>query len=130
MYDKFCFSPTPSPPQLVTRAVRVIDLITNLDMTAFHSLGGWNKMLARLDLEVSECMKESPVVLPSEVKPAPSREVPMEEGSVEEGGREVGDEVERVVPMETSGAEAQVHIYIFNARMTYQFRMIHVHVCD
>ena len=38
--------------QLVTRAVRVIDLITNLDMTAFHSLGGWDKMLRRLEVHV------------------------------------------------------------------------------
>ena len=36
--------------QLVTRAVRVVDLITNLDMTAFHSLGGWEKMLDRLEV--------------------------------------------------------------------------------
>ena len=41
-------SPDPSCITFVTRAVRVIDLITNLDMTAFHSLGGWNKLLWRL----------------------------------------------------------------------------------
>ena len=29
----------------------MIDLITNLDMSAFHSLGGWDKMLARLEME-------------------------------------------------------------------------------
>lgn len=55
-------------PQLVTRAVRVIDLITNLDMSAFHSLGGWNKMLERLEMEVAQCRQEVPFVLPTTVK--------------------------------------------------------------
>ena len=66
--------------QLVTRAVRVVDLITNLDMTAFHSLGGWDKMLERLLMEVEECKIDVPSVLPSSVKPAKpdSQSVPME----------------------------------------------------
>ena len=60
------------PPslQLVTRAVRVIDLITNLSMTAFHGLGGWNKMLDRLELEVAQCRSEVPSVLPTTVRRA------------------------------------------------------------
>jgi len=41
-------APDPSCITFVTRAVRVIDLITNLDMSAFHSFGGWNKLLWRL----------------------------------------------------------------------------------
>ena len=45
-------SPDPSCITFVTRAVRVIDLITNLDMTAFHSLGGWNKLLWRLKVSI------------------------------------------------------------------------------
>ena len=58
--------------QLVTRAVRVVDLITNLDMTAFHSLGGWDKMLERLKMEVEECKEDAPTILPSVVKPTSS----------------------------------------------------------
>lgn len=54
----------------MTRAVRVIDLITNLDMSAFHSLGGWDKMLARLEMEWKECAHEAPTILPAKVKPA------------------------------------------------------------
>ena len=76
-------SPDPSCITFVTRAVRVIDLITNLDMTAFHSLGGWNKLLWRLKVnkifhsyfvmdvcvqhEVDCCKEELPFILPSEV---------------------------------------------------------------
>lgn len=50
--------------------MRVIDLITNLDMSAFHSLGGWDKMLARLEMEWKECAHEAPTILPAKVKPA------------------------------------------------------------
>ena len=48
----------------------MIDLITNLDMSAFHSLGGWDKMLARLEMEWKECVHEAPTILSAEVKPA------------------------------------------------------------
>ena len=50
--------------------MRVIDLITGLDMSAFHSQGGWNKMLDRLEQEVAYCAREVPGILPSELKPA------------------------------------------------------------
>ena len=73
----FCFS------QLVTRAVRVIDLITNLDMSAFHSLGGWDKMLARLEMEWKECVHEAPTFLSAEVKPIQDKQAGAE---VEEQG--------------------------------------------
>ena len=72
---------TPSYPcyynivfQLVTRAVRVIDLITGLDMSAFHSHGGWNKMLDRLQQEVAYCAQEVPGLLPSQLRPAKQAE--------------------------------------------------------
>lgn len=52
----------------MTRAVRVIDLITGLDISAFHSLGGWDKMLNRLEMEVSQCKEEAPTILPTVVK--------------------------------------------------------------
>ena len=47
----------------------MIDLITNLDMSAFHSLGGWDKMLSRLEMEWKECVHEAPTILSAEVKP-------------------------------------------------------------
>jgi hypothetical protein len=46
----------------------VIDLITGLDISAFHSLGGWDKMLNRLEMEVSQCKEDAPTILPTVVK--------------------------------------------------------------
>ncbi|XP_046372246.1 E3 ubiquitin-protein ligase HUWE1-like isoform X1 [Haliotis rufescens] len=47
----------------VTRAVRVIDLITNLDMAAFQAHGGLLAFINRLENEVSICRKEQPFVI-------------------------------------------------------------------
>lgn len=47
----------------VTRAVRVIDLITNLDMNSFQSHNGLNIFINRLDSEVEICRKEQPFVI-------------------------------------------------------------------
>ncbi|XP_012277229.1 E3 ubiquitin-protein ligase HUWE1 isoform X2 [Orussus abietinus] len=44
----------------VTRAVRVIDLITNIDMQGFQAHGGLNSFINRLDMEVNVCKKEQP----------------------------------------------------------------------
>lgn len=44
----------------VTRAVRVMDLITNLDMTAFQNHGGLNIFINRLEYEIDICRKEQP----------------------------------------------------------------------
>ena len=44
----------------VTRAVRVIDLITNLDMQSFQSHSGLSSFIARLELEVEHCRKQQP----------------------------------------------------------------------
>ncbi|KAK2707710.1 E3 ubiquitin-protein ligase HUWE1-like [Artemia franciscana] len=44
----------------VTRAVRVIDLITNLDFTAFQAHSGHNIFIQRLESEVNICRKEQP----------------------------------------------------------------------
>ena len=77
----------------------MIDLITNLDMSAFHSLGGWDKMLSRLKLEVRECRKEVPTILSAEVKPAePVGEEG--EGAAEPQGAQQ-EHREESVPMET-----------------------------
>ncbi|XP_056645575.1 E3 ubiquitin-protein ligase HUWE1 isoform X1 [Diorhabda sublineata] len=42
----------------VTRAVRVIDLITNIDMAAFQTHGGLYSFINRLDTEVNFCNKD------------------------------------------------------------------------
>lgn len=42
----------------VTRSVRVIDLITNIDMTVFQTQSGLNIFLERLEAEVKICRKE------------------------------------------------------------------------
>ncbi|XP_048511685.1 E3 ubiquitin-protein ligase HUWE1 isoform X4 [Athalia rosae] len=44
----------------VTRAVRVIDLITNIDMQGFQAHGGLISFINRLDMEVNVCRKEQP----------------------------------------------------------------------
>ncbi|RZF32790.1 hypothetical protein LSTR_LSTR011436 [Laodelphax striatellus] len=44
----------------VTRAVRVIDLITNMDMQAFQTHGGMNSFIDRLEMEVKICRTEQP----------------------------------------------------------------------
>ncbi|XP_035825881.1 E3 ubiquitin-protein ligase HUWE1 isoform X3 [Aplysia californica] len=46
----------------VTRAVRVIDLITNMDMAAFQALGGLQAFINRLEHEVNICRVEQPYV--------------------------------------------------------------------
>ena len=47
----------------VTRAVRVIDLITNLDMSSFEAHSGLTAFINRLAYEVDECRKEQPFVI-------------------------------------------------------------------
>lgn len=44
--------------QFVTRAVRVIDLITNIDMQGFQTHSGLASFINRLDMEVNVCRKE------------------------------------------------------------------------
>ncbi|XP_055349412.1 E3 ubiquitin-protein ligase HUWE1-like isoform X2 [Paramacrobiotus metropolitanus] len=44
----------------VTRAVRVIDLITNMDMQSFHNHNGLSLFTKRLEHEVEICAKEQP----------------------------------------------------------------------
>ncbi|XP_076447673.1 E3 ubiquitin-protein ligase HUWE1-like isoform X2 [Babylonia areolata] len=47
----------------VTRAVRVIDLITNMDMAAFQAHGGLQAFINRLEHEVNLCRREQPFVV-------------------------------------------------------------------
>ncbi|XP_069501404.1 E3 ubiquitin-protein ligase HUWE1 isoform X3 [Ambystoma mexicanum] len=77
----------------VTRAVRVVDLITNLDMAAFQSHSGLTIFIARLEHEVNLCRKECPFV----IKPKIQRPSTAQEGEEMETDTEVSD-----VAMESS----------------------------
>lgn len=90
----------------------MIDLITNLDMSAFHSLGGWSKMLDRLEMEVTHCRKEVPFVLSTTVVPASTAVVTASSSSSSSHGQVVsGDDTSNAgtmttgVTMETSTVE-------------------------
>uniref|UniRef100_A0A8B9II01 E3 ubiquitin-protein ligase HUWE1 n=1 Tax=Anser cygnoides TaxID=8845 RepID=A0A8B9II01_ANSCY len=52
----------------VTRAVRVVDLITNLDMAAFQSHSGLSIFIYRLEHEVDLCRRECPFVIKPKVQ--------------------------------------------------------------
>ncbi|KAG1657518.1 E3 ubiquitin-protein ligase HUWE1 [Nymphon striatum] len=56
-------STEPEHITFVTRAVRVIDLITNLDMTSFQAHNGLTAFINRLEVEVEACRKEQPFVI-------------------------------------------------------------------
>ncbi|XP_071979940.1 E3 ubiquitin-protein ligase HUWE1 isoform X6 [Engystomops pustulosus] len=77
----------------VTRAVRVVDLITNLDMAAFQSHSGLSIFIYRLEHEVDLCRKECPFV----IKPKIQRPNTVQEGEEMETDMEVSD-----VAMESS----------------------------
>lgn len=47
----------------VTRAVRVIDLITNIEMQSFQSHGGLQSFIGRLEMEVNICREDQPTEL-------------------------------------------------------------------
>ncbi|XP_037677889.1 E3 ubiquitin-protein ligase HUWE1 isoform X7 [Choloepus didactylus] len=77
----------------VTRAVRVVDLITNLDMAAFQSHSGLSIFIYRLEHEVDLCRKECPFV----IKPKIQRPSTTQEGEEMETDMDVAD-----VAMESS----------------------------
>ena len=57
----------------VTRAVRVIDLITNLDMASFQTHTGLNIFISRLEAEVETCRQQQPFQIIIESKSAAER---------------------------------------------------------
>ncbi|XP_039631653.1 E3 ubiquitin-protein ligase HUWE1 isoform X3 [Polypterus senegalus] len=77
----------------VTRAVRVVDLITNLDMATFQANSGLSIFICRLEHEVELCRKECPFV----IKPKIQRQNPTQEGDEMETDMEVTE-----VAMESS----------------------------
>uniref|UniRef100_A0A670KKC9 E3 ubiquitin-protein ligase HUWE1 n=1 Tax=Podarcis muralis TaxID=64176 RepID=A0A670KKC9_PODMU len=79
----------------VTRAVRVVDLITNLDMAAFQSHSGLSIFIYRLEHEADLCRRECPFVIKPKIqRPAATT---TQEGEEMETDIEVSD-----VAMESS----------------------------
>lgn len=96
--------------QFVTRAVRVIDLITNIDMQGFQTHSGLASFINRLDMEVNVCRKEQPF----EIEPllyqdtpqiARERSVDREEGSSTSRQETFDEREESSNPMEISEDE-------------------------
>ncbi|GCB69809.1 hypothetical protein scyTo_0012493 [Scyliorhinus torazame] len=84
----------------VTRAVRVVDLITNLDMAAFQSHSGLAVFINRLEHEVDICRKECPFV----IKPKIQRSSTTQEGEEMETDSEVSDIVMESSPGPSTSA--------------------------
>uniref|UniRef100_A0A8B9UYS9 HUWE1 ligase n=1 Tax=Anas zonorhyncha TaxID=75864 RepID=A0A8B9UYS9_9AVES len=75
----------------VTRAVRVVDLITNLDMAAFQSHSGLSIFIYRLEHEVDLCRRECPFVIKPKVqRPAAAALPEGEEMETDMEGEEKG----------------------------------------
>ena len=89
----------------VTRAVRVIDLITNLDMAAFQSHNGLNIFISRLESEVEVCRNEQPFIIDVPVSgrfkelQQDAQEAMSDEGTVTGASTSVSSD-EKPVPME------------------------------
>ncbi|XP_072422626.1 E3 ubiquitin-protein ligase HUWE1 isoform X3 [Chiloscyllium punctatum] len=90
----------------VTRAVRVVDLITNLDMAAFQSHSGLAVFINRLEHEVDICRKECPFV----IKPKIQRSSTTQEGEEMETDSEVSDIVMESSPGPSTSTEARPEV--------------------
>ncbi|NXA57587.1 HUWE1 ligase, partial [Nothocercus julius] len=75
----------------VTRAVRVVDLITNLDMAAFQSHSGLSIFIYRLEHEVDLCRRECPFVIKPKVQRPAAAAATLPEGEDMETDMEVAD---------------------------------------
>lgn len=84
----------------VTRAVRVIDLITNIDMQSFQSHDGLNNFIERLNIEVNLCRQEQTyeiqprVDLRSSTPPTPAENEDSNGGASASGQEMAADENE------------------------------------
>lgn len=77
----------------VTRAVRVIDLITNLDMQSFQSHSGLSSFIARLELEVEHCRKQQPFQIQAGPQRRDSLAEALEQHRAEEEAQNVNMEI-------------------------------------
>ncbi|XP_071076383.1 E3 ubiquitin-protein ligase HUWE1 isoform X8 [Desmodus rotundus] len=90
----------------VTRAVRVVDLITNLDMAAFQSHSGLSIFIYRLEHEVDLCRKECPFV----IKPKIQRPSTTQEGEEMETDMDVADVTMENSPGSSASMEHRLDI--------------------
>jgi E3 ubiquitin-protein ligase HUWE1 len=86
----------------VTRAVRVIDLITNLDMSSFEAHSGLVAFINRLEYEVNECRKEQPFVIKVKSSVATSDQTANNEGDDEDNKVDDSDDTLRRASMKRS----------------------------
>ncbi len=95
----------------VTRAVRVIDLITNLDMQGFQSHSGLTVFINRLELEVDHCRKQQPFEIRVAGERKDSLADAMEQQAAEEAAANALAEKDAEAPdqvsMEVDDAEAR-----------------------
>ncbi|XP_061759407.1 E3 ubiquitin-protein ligase HUWE1 isoform X8 [Nerophis ophidion] len=89
----------------VTRAVRVVDLITNLDMAAFQSHSGLSIFICRLEHEVDLSRKECPFVIKPKIQ-RPSAAVDSEDMDTDMETSEVA--MESSPGPSTSGSRSEV----------------------
>uniref|UniRef100_A0A667ZXG7 E3 ubiquitin-protein ligase HUWE1 n=1 Tax=Myripristis murdjan TaxID=586833 RepID=A0A667ZXG7_9TELE len=90
----------------VTRAVRVVDLITNLDMAAFQSHSGLSIFICRLEHEVDLSRKECPFVIKPKIQ-RPSAAVESEDMDTDMDMSEVAME-SSPGPSTSSGSRPEV----------------------
>ncbi|XP_021962373.1 E3 ubiquitin-protein ligase HUWE1 isoform X3 [Folsomia candida] len=89
----------------VTRAVRVIDLITNMDMQAFQAHNGLTSFVNRLEMEVNACRNDQPF----EIVARHSFSNPQSSSSMSEIGG-AGREDNADVPMDTDVSGSQTDL--------------------
>ncbi|XP_030403213.1 E3 ubiquitin-protein ligase HUWE1 isoform X7 [Gopherus evgoodei] len=102
----------------VTRAVRVVDLITNLDMAAFQSHSGLSIFIYRLEHEVDLCRRECPFVIKPKIQRPPT--APLQEGEEMETDMEVSDVAMESSPGPSTSAEPRLEaaaVVVAEARM-------------
>lgn len=91
----------------VTRAVRVIDLITNIEMQSFQNHGGLESFIRRLDMEVNICRKEQPF----EIKPQLDRPSGSGDADVDDADEEMvfEESEDSEVPMQGNSASGKTN---------------------
>ena len=102
--------------------MRVIDLITNIDMQAFQAHNGLASFIKRLDMEVNVCRKEQPFEIePEHDEPAPQ---PAADGSAttppQRANETIEDREESSNPMELSEDENTTSSRIESSKPTQQ----------
>lgn len=93
----------------VTRAVRVIDLITNLEMAAFHTHADLNVFIDRLEYDVDMCRKDQPFEIEIKSKRRDSQDLilsELEAGEQQQTSMEVDNEVLVQPGASSAGASA------------------------